>query len=70
MRIGLLLIVLSLYTSLSVSAVRTWRSDAAVWAHAYRVAPASPRTAINYAKTLFAAGDEAAALRIAGGITP
>ena len=61
MRTWLLCGLLAWYGWLNVSAIAAWHSEPALWAHAYVVAPTAPRTAINHAKHLMAAGDEAAA---------
>jgi len=42
-------------------AVRAWRSEPALWGHAYVVAPRSPRAVSNYVKALIAAGRDAEA---------
>lgn len=60
MRIGLLLL-LAIYAALDVSAIAAWRTEAALWGHAYAVTPQSPRARSNHAKQLFAAGREAEA---------
>ena len=67
MRIWGLAILLLTFWSIDMWAVRVWRSEAAVWAQAYRVAPRSFRAATNHAKHLFAAGQEANARRILEG---
>ena len=50
MRWRLLVAVLVVYVGLDVPMVRVWRSEAAVWAQALRVSPASPRALRNYEK--------------------
>ena len=42
--------VLVIYLGLGLVHIRTWRSEAAVWGHAYRVAPHSIRALVNLEK--------------------
>lgn len=67
MRIWALAILLLAFWSIDLWAVRAWRSEAALWAQAYRVAPQSFRAATNHAKQLFVAGHEAEARRVLQG---
>lgn len=51
MRWRLLWVLIAVYVALDVPMVRVWRSEASLWAQAFRVAPHSPRAIRNYEKT-------------------
>lgn len=51
-----LVILLLAFGSVDLRAVRAWRSESALWAQAYRLAPTFPRAATNHAKQLLTAG--------------
>lgn len=67
MRASVLMAVLLAYWGIEMGAVRMWQSEAALFRQAWWVAPTDPRSALNYAKSLYAAGDDAAASRVASG---
>lgn len=60
--------VLAGFLAIDLGTVGIWRSEADLWAHAYRMAPHSPRAVVNHAKHLSVAGREAEAVRLIDGV--
>lgn len=67
MRIRGLIGLLLVFAGIDLWAVRAWRSESALWTHAYRVSPRSPLVTVNYARHLFLAGREDEARRMVMG---
>lgn len=54
----LLVLMLTVYWLIDLSAVRVWRSEEALWRHAVMMAPQQIRATGNAARAVFTLGEE------------